>query len=382
MKKIVLIAAILLSNILFSQTENNFKPTVKLGGRIMYDYEFLQAGDYSVNANEFRRVRLHAKGSVSKRINYKIEFDFAKGTPAFRDVYMQFKLPKNIGRLKFGSFVVPTDMDNATSSNSITFFERSMISNTQPFNYNAGLLFENYNLFNKGITLQIAHTYNGDKEIGFKDTNLENGSNFIARITRTFLKNDENYQLVHLGFNYESHKNNSNSYKYKFHFENHLGDSFPVNPIGNFNNAEDVGFELAARYESFSFQSEYESSKIVTDVDTFTTNGYYLSVSYFLTGEHKIYKHGVFKGTTPIKDIDNGGFGAVELVGRYSVMDFTDNPSATSDSKIANITLGFNVYLNKYSRIMYNYVITDTNDFDLYNGNKLTGHLIRLQVNF
>lgn len=136
----------------------------------MYDFEFLKVVSYSVNGNEFRRVRFHAKGNVSKFIKYKVEFDFAKGTPAFRDVYIQFKLPKNIGNLKFGSFTEPSSMDNITSSNNITFYERSMLSNTQPFKYNAGILFENYNLFNQNITFQLAHTYNGDKELAFKDS--------------------------------------------------------------------------------------------------------------------------------------------------------------------------------------------------------------------
>jgi phosphate-selective porin OprO/OprP len=384
MKKNTFIILLFISGYFFAQSpvSDIVKPSIAVGGRIMFDYEFLEAGDYSVNGNEFRRVRLHAKGKVSNKINYKVEFDFAKGEPAFRDIYIEFKLPKNIGSLKIGSFTEPTSLDNMTSSNNITFFERSMMSNTQPFKYNAGLLFENYNLFEKGFTLQVAHTYNGDKELGFKDTNLENGSNWIARVTKAFLTNTDKNQLLHLGLNFENRQNNNPVYKYKFRFENHLGDKFLVSPTGVFKNTNDLGFELAGAYKSFTFQSEFESSKITTDIDNYETIGYYVSGSYFLTGEHKIYKKGAFKGTKPIKNIDNGGFGAIELVARYSVMDFANFPFSTPDSKIENITVGFNVYLNKYSRIMYNYTNTNFNDINLYNTHNLSGHLIRFQINF
>ncbi len=383
MRKLTLITCFLLVASVFSQNNKLlFKPTVTVGGRIMYDYEFLKAGDYSLNGNEFRRLRLHTKGNVSKNIKYKVEFDFAGGSPAFRDVYLQFKLPKNIGSLKTGSFTEPSSLNNMISSNSITFFERAMLTNTQPFKYNAGFLFENFNIFNTGATFQLAQTFNGDKNSGFIDTNIEDGVNYIARITKTLINDKSTNKLLHLGINYENRKNNSNTYEYKFRFENHMGDKYTVTGIGDFKNTSDIGFELATNYKNFSFQSEFENAAIITDVDTYKVKAYYAFASYFITGERRPYKNGVFKGINPNKSIDNGGVGAVELALRYSVMDFNDYPGITANNKIDNITLGLNVYLNKYTRFMYNYTLTGFNDLAIYDNEKLSSHLFRFQVFF
>ncbi len=70
------------------------------------------------------------------------------------------------------------------------------------------------------------------------------------------------------------------------------------------------------------------------------------------------------------------------MVARYSVMDFSNYPSVTDTNKIANITAGFNWYLSKNTRIMYNYTNGNFNDLHTYGDDNLTGHLIRFQVDF
>ncbi len=365
-----------------SKKTTPFKSTLKIEGRIMYDFNFLSAGNYNFSGNEFRRVRLAAKGKIAKNVSYKAEFDFAGGKVNFRDVYIKYNFKGNNGNLILGSFTEPSSLDNMTSSKYITFFERSMMSNTQPFKYNAGIMYDNQKLFDGKMGLQLAYTFNGDKAKAFKDTSVDGGANFIARVTTAVLKDKETNRVVHLGMNYEYRNNDSGSYKYKFRTENHMGDKTTVDVGGVFKNTSDIGFELATTFNALSIQGEYEMGSITNDIDTYKSNGYYGFVSYFLTGEHRPYKNSSFGRVKPKKDIDNGGFGAIELVARYSVIDFSSYPGVTTNNKIANLTLGFNWYLNSKMRIMYNYTNGDYNDIATYGTDNLKGHLIRFQVDF
>jgi phosphate-selective porin OprO/OprP len=366
-----------------TKKEDVFKPSMKIEGRIMYDFNFLSAGDYSFAGNEFRRVRLAAKGKVTKDIGYKAEFDFAGGEVNFRDVYLKYTMPNNNGNLMLGSFTEPSSLDNMTSSKYITFFERSMMSNTQPFKYNAGIMYDNQKMFGGKMGLQLAYTFNGDKSKAFQDKSVDGGGNFIARVTTAVLKDKEKNRVVHLGVNYETRDNDSDTYNYKFRIENHMGDKITVEGAGVFENTSDIGFELATTFGPLSFQAEYEASSIKTNVDTYDTKGYYGFVSYFLTGEHRPYKNSSFGRVKPKKDfMKDDGLGAVELVARYSVMDFSNFPGVTTDDKIANFTIGFNWYLNKHTRVMYNYTNANFNDIAVYGDEKLSGHLFRFQIDF
>jgi phosphate-selective porin OprO/OprP len=274
------------------------------------------------------------------------------------------------------------------------------MSNTQPFKYNAGFMYDNQKILDGKIGFQMSYTFNGDKAKAFQDKAISKGGNFVARLTTNVLNNKEKHQTVHLGVNYENRQNDSDEYHYAFRTENHMSkakisagtkylkDDDIKTPTayteGNFIHTSDIGFELATTYGSFSIQTEYEMSSIITDVDVYKAAGYYAFASFFLTGEHRPYKKSSFGRVKPKKEfcLKDQSFGAVELVTRYSVMDFSSYPGVNTTDKVANITAGFNWYLNNHVRIMYNYTLGDYNDFKTYGDFNLTGHLIRFQVDF
>jgi len=381
-----------------AQDDAPFKKTFKMEGRIMYDFTFLSAdaavegGEaYSFAGNEFRRTRLAVKGKVAKNIGYKAEFDFAGGKMGFRDVFLKFSLPSKMGAVKVGSFSEPSSLDNMTSSKYITFMERSMMSHTQPFKYNAGFMYDNQNLLDGKMGLQMSYTFGGDKAKAYKDGYLKEGANFVGRLTGVAFQNKESNQVVHLGINFENRVTDSGEYGYKFRLENHMGDKFGAG-TDDLKNAQDLGFELGTTFGSLSVQAEYEMSTINTnaeDNNAYSSVGYYGFVSYFLTGEHRPYKKSSFGRVKPKKNfcIKDGGFGAFELVARYSAMDYSAYPGVSelekNDNVISNITAGFNWYLNANTRIMYNYTNGDFHDIEAYGeGNNLSGHLVRFQIDF
>jgi len=368
-----------------------FKPSMKIEGRIMYDFDFLSAGDnYNFAGNEFRRLRLAAKGKVTKNVSYKADFDFTNGKIAYRDVYIKLTAPGNIGNVTIGSFAEPTGLDMLTSSKYITFIERAMMTTTQYGKYNTGFRYENQKLFDGKIGLQLAYTFNGSPSSAYKDLDLNGGANFIGRVTGKILENKEKKQLIHLGVNYEFRNDEKDDFGYKFRTENHMGNKTSIASTGALKNTSDIGFELAATFGPLSLQSEYELASIVSSVDTYKTSGYYGYVSYFITGENRPYKNSVFNRVKPKTDfcLKDKTWGAIELVARYSVMDLNDNLDVDGNDnknyKISNITAGFNWHLNKNTRIMYNF--TSGNHEDLapveYEDDNLIGHLIRFQVDF
>ena len=380
MKKSILFLVMGLSFIWVTQSfaqEKKFKKTVKINGRIQYDYEFLKrdkAADW-FNGNEFRRLHLSASGKVSPNLKYKVEVSFAHAQIGFRDVYIKYTAGK-LGNFAIGSMAEPTGLDMATSSKYIPFFERAMLTSLQNFRWGSGLHYENFGLLDGKVGLQMALTNNGANGAGFKDKNLENGNNFVARITSAPV--NEEAKVVHIGMNYASRP----AKNLKFRPENHMGEKYEY-VFPDATGRTEMGFELAGTFNNISIQGEYKMENVSNTIDKdFNISGFYAMGSYFLTGEHRPYKHGAFGRVKPNKDIDNGGYGAFEVVARYSNMTPSQDVIAanpTMPEEINNLTFGLNWYLTSHARIMYNYVVTDDKNTVLGN---LTGHLIRVQIDF
>jgi len=362
----------------------NFKPTVKINGRIQYDFEFLKRADEDnwFNGNEFRRVHLSAAGSVAKNLKYKIETSFAHGNLGFRDVYLKYTASK-YGNFAVGSLTEPTGLDMATSSKYIPFFERGMLTSLQNFRWGSGIHYENFGLLDGKASLQMAYTNNGLNNLGFKDASLEDGMNFIVRATGTVLNNKEKNQIVHLGVNFDSRPYRD----LRFRAENHMATNQTTGkyhyefPTGD--KRTDLGLELGTTFGSLSFQGEYKTQTIGTTSNAdYKMASYYIFASYFITGEHRPYKHAAFGRVKPIKDINNGGFGAIEVLARYSNMNASKDVIAVNvglPKDINDISLGINWYLIPHARLMYNYVITDDGNKTLGNLNQ---HLFRVQLDF
>ena len=399
MKRInLLIVFVLLSTVMsFAQevkSENSqqakITPTVALHGRVQYDFEFLQkkfSADSTthVNGSEFRRVYLSASGKISKNIKYKAQFEFAGAKIGYRDVYIKFTNLAGIGgNLTFGSFGEATGLEMATSSKYISFFERAMLTSTQNFRWNSGFMYDNFGLFGDKLGLQLSYAFNGNQHGGFKDSEINEGGHIVARLTSPVIFDKANHKLVHLGINFENRKRSKNpaDYTLKFRTENHMWPDKVALRFTDLEKQTDIGFELATDFGPFSFQGEYEIANYITTPKTYQVNGYYAAISYFLTGDHRAYKHGAYGRVHPKKNVSfkDKEFGAVELVARYSVEDFSDVVNSEINNKVANIDLGLNWYLNSHTRVMYNFNISNFNDpGDNY---KLYANVFRIQTDF
>ncbi len=360
--------------------QENFKKTLQVNGRIHYDYEFLKRENSTgwFNGNEFRRVYISFSGKIAPKLKYKVETDISTGKISFRDMYIKY-LAGKYGNFGVGSITEPTGLDMATSSKYSPFAERAMLTSMQNFRWGSGLHYENFHLFDGKAGIQLAITDNGSHLAGFKDTELEKGMNYVARFSGLILQNTEQKLLLHLGINYADRPAST----LKFRSENHMGEKYVYEMPGAKRNII-TGTEAAFNYRSFSFQTEFKTERSKdTDINwNYRTSGYYLMGSYFLTGEYRPYKNGAFDRVNPIKDISHGGYGAFEVLLRYSEMNFSDELLSVNPFEapsVSNITFGVNWYLTSHARIMYNYVLTDDHNHSL---GKLSGHIIRFAIDF
>ena len=125
--------------------------TFKLGGRIHYDGAFLSADDDTKAAvetgtrriedgTEFRRARIEMSGEVPERVEWAAGYDFGPGRPVFRNLYAGLLDVPFGANVRAGQMKEPFGLEQITSSNNMTFLERSLTSAAEPA-YNAGLLF-------------------------------------------------------------------------------------------------------------------------------------------------------------------------------------------------------------------------------------------------
>ena len=286
--------------------------SVKLGGRIQYDYNYAEQNGVADEDNfGIRRARLFVSGAAGE-FSYKAQFNIGNnngGTP--EDLYIRYNGWGKKAKLTVGRQKMPFGLEELMSSKDISILERSAIT-------------ERYALGrHDGIQLQGA---NGDFTYAFAafEDDDANGDDFgsAGRLTWNPVKSDN--VLIHLGAAYTDRGG-------------------PISALG---------LEAAVVSGPFHIQAEYmDAEENRVDVD-----GYYIQAGWVITGESRPYKGGVFK-----KVKGKGKAGAVELVFRYEDGDgnHSDIELGTTDASAYGI--GLNWYYNSNVRLGINYTEGEDN---------------------
>ena len=137
-----------------------------------------------------------------------------------------------------------------------------------------------------------------------------------------------------------------------------------------------IGPEIALRYKNALIQAEYyhigvdrtDEARKKGPAPNLGFDGYYVSGSYTLFGQARRYspKDAAFSAPAPKEDFDlwNNQWGALELVGRWSVMDFNSNVARDKPASVTGGVRGgvqtvwsggLNWYLNRHYRIQLQY---------------------------
>jgi len=353
----------------FDTKDGKFK--LKVGGRIQTDFALIDAEDAVADAlpglpryetgAEFRRARLYVAGTIYDAVEFKAEYDFAGGDPAFKDVYLGLTQVPVVQNIRVGHFKEPFSLEELTSSKYITFLERGLPNALAP-SRNTGV-----GIFGTEMDERMTWALGGFREtndfgFGFGPESLYD---VTARMTGLPWYEDEGTQLLHLGAGYSHKFGNADDFRFRERPEAHLS---PVRFVdtGTFraNGIDLVGPEAALVVGPFSMQDEYMHA--FTDSPTEGDpqfNGYYVFVTYFLTGEHRHYdtEEGAFGRLKPKHNFtltgDEPGCGAWELGLRYSNLDLDGKD--IDGGELGDVTAAVNWYLNPNVRVMVNYVFAD-----------------------
>jgi phosphate-selective porin OprO/OprP len=377
------------------------KPTAELGGRVYFDHVFNsqdalnhQTYGNATNGTEFRTMRLKAQGKAFEVVDYKAELDFANSNAVFKDIYIGVSELPVVGNLRAGHFKEPMGLEELTSASYTTFMERSMGNNAFLPARNTGLMLFDWDE-DRCLTWQA----------GMFDTDIadnpstraadELSQSFTGRVTWApwYDVCTDGRGLLHTGGSYSYRHPYHNSRTFSSRADEHIGISYINTGALSLSDYQVFACEAALVYGPFSIQSEYFhvlADPTAAGRDDMHFNAAYVTVSYFLTGEHRPYRRdmGVFDRVKPFENFfrvraEDGcvytGKGAWELAYRFDYCDVGEaGPTA---GMVGSSTYGVNWYLNPYTRMMFNYVHADTHR-NYTDAGSLDAFLTRFQIDF
>lgn len=386
-------------------------PSVAISGVFQADAVAFNQDDASREAYgrvesgaDFRRARLGAKGSVTDRMDYFMQMDFAAfGRPTFTDLYVDFKDAGPLGNVRIGQWKQPFSLEVASSFRYTTFMERAgTFQAFTPFRH-LGVGFYNHSE-DLNWTWAASYFRTGQDQFG-GSLSTDGGNGMAGRITHLLWHdNAAGDDYLHLGAGYFLNAPPNERARFRSIPEIFVGE-FVVpagEPIGTSGQAvPDVangtpffvdtgvlnGTSLA---QSFGTEAlwvrgplSWQTEAIGTHVDTSAVgNGFlwggYSQVGIFLTGEHRPYdrKAGAIDRAIPLNSLSkNGqGFGAWEVAARWSYLDLTDN--LIRGGEMQNVTLGLNWYVNPYCKCVVNYIHTWAESRPIRNGSIQSNQMI------
>ena len=342
---------------------------VTFGGRIQLDAAGIITDD-TLNAampglrgagTEFRRARFFMQGSFYEHGIFKAQYDFAGSDKVkFKDVWIGLRKLPAVGQLRAGHFKEGFSLNEMASSKYITFMERALPVLAFAPSRNTGLAAQN-TAFDKQMTWTVGVFADVGSD-GDRDVSSASNYNVNTRLTGLPVYSDDGRKLVHLGLGYtHSFVNNLVSFDAgEVHLSGDLVDTGDVLAKG----IDRLGLEFASVFGSLSFQGEWISTWVnqIAAPDLHFM-GAYAQVSWFVTGEHRLYKKasGTFSRVKPKNPFapTKGDWGGLELAARYSYLDLSDENIQGGTQN--NTTLGVNWYLYPNLRIMFNWVYSHLN---------------------
>lgn len=360
-----------------------------VGGRFQFDTAFFdtdpqwarRGAEYpeyglknELDGLEFRRARLSLGGTIYRDVAYRAEYDFAVDSPGadggrFADVYLELKNLPYLGSLRIGHTQEPFTLEEMTSYRYLTFLERSLTNTFAP-SFNVGIMARN-SLLKDQMTWTLGLFKTTDDWPSENDSNEKDGWAVTGRITGQPWKSEDGRRYLHLGAS-ATHRDPDGPFRYRSRPEAHLAQAYLNTGQLETNSVLAYGGEMLMVYGPASLQAEYVRSELdVEDMGNRDFSSYYVSGSWFLTGESRPYSAALGSPTRvrpkhpfSLRD-ETRGWGAWEVAMRYSRLDLNDGP--VRGGEMTDWTFALNWYLNANTRIMLNYIVAEPEN-DLSDG--------------
>jgi phosphate-selective porin OprO/OprP len=362
------------------------------------------------NGANFRRAQIGFEGRVYRDFNYEFVYDFgSSGTERAGQIYLLRVAYTGIPyfMINAGAIQPKFTLEDSTSSAEITFLERASIVNTilDPFGGSDSrrgveLIYQRADLFKGGDNLLISTAFTGERIAAIKTD--DEGSQLLGRIAYRFHSDERsNYQI---GVDAARIMNKPNGLM-----------SFGDRPETRVDGQQLVGFGFSGLAPALAAKTgwlygaeaamnrgplyiggeyyRYGLDRTDPALQDPEFSGWYVQMSYFLTGEMRPYlPASAAWGSPPVVSpfaLDSGSWGTWEVKARYSNNNFnafTDDPANRVLGGEQNIlSLGVNWYLNRNLRWMFDYLVVDIDRRDAagqQGGQDFSAFVNRLQFAF
>lgn len=362
------------------------KWTVRFGGHVQLDY--VNWADANPNIRgpaaapgtkdyfEFRRLRLLADGRGYGVFDFRLQITMEPETvgettpvgsvvsPDIKDAYFSVNNIPWLGRFRIGHFFVPFGLEQVTNDPNNVFMERSIPTQgifTGDREVGAAL----YNCTeDQRMTWTVGMFFDSISE-GLKERIDDNqGYRLSGRLTWLpyYDEPSNGRYLVHTGIGVLYTDDQDNRARVRARPQIHEGPRLidtGVLPVDHFIT---TNVEGAVVWGPVAVQSEaYVSNYSRTDLSSANFYGAYAHVSYFLTGENRIYErfgqHGAqFGRNVPFTNFfmtpGGHGWGAWEAKARMSYL----NVDAVDKGYYRDITAGFNWYWTERTRLQFDWI--------------------------
>ena len=336
----------------------SFKPR----GRIMYDVGLTGNPNNAVATRNLgfntrvRRLRLGAEGTIPGGFGYKFEMDYANSVVGFGDAIITYAPVGKPFSVTIGNHETLNGLEQISSSRFLSFLERSQMNdafiNTRRIGLSAGYT-NKPGTFRINAGLFAAHTI---------DAGFDNDG-YIAAARATYSPVSGGNQL-HFGANvqyrqFQSNNLGTTSNSLNAPSVNRIA-RYRARPFaqttdirfvdtGNFAAKSDAifGAEFGGVFKSLHVAGEAQYTRVdayergdrfPSGLSQFATTGTFLvpsgdpsffsaygEVGYYLTGETRGYKNGLWDRTKVLKPFSKGGWGAVQVNARYDYLDLDSN---------------------------------------------------------
>lgn len=400
----------------FEAVSTNKDFRVHIGGRVQVDavaldgHDLVLGGAGDDDAVDFRRARFRIDGDMYSCHSWAAEFDFVNAfdvdpddpptpvaanggdlalSPAVTDLWWTVSQAPWVGNIRIGSQKDALGLEHITSSRYLDFMERSYLQDAfyGPFNngFAPGVAIFNWNdaetmTYNLGVYKSTQNPFAYD--VG------DNEYMLTARMTWLPLIADEGARLIHLGLGCRYRGLDQDAVVADGNVRLRSRASLRNGPPSGLQpNLADTNFagrlygeselllapELSIVRGPWQLQSEYVggflNSVVFTQLGGAPANvgqvyfqGGYAQVSYFLTGEHRVYdRHEPrFGRVTPLNNFlvsrceGVSGLGAWQLCARAGYLDLND--VGIDGGYIRDCTLGLNWFWTPFSKMQFNYI--------------------------
>lgn len=352
----------------------NAYPTLNWSGFLQVETGWLIQDEANVDAfgavtpsTGLRRVRLRVDGNVQETTSYVVDLDFAaSGHPSFRNVGLTFHEVPTLQVVETGLLKTPFGMDAMTSGRELLFLERQLPFALVPFRQI--MMGARGNSKEKKVAWGAAAFRMPTNSFGVYEGG-NGGIGFAGRLTTVPLYRDNGSTAFHLGGGYSVGSPGDGALRYRiqpgFFTRDPGSNSDDPGTVPVFLDTGDMptdlfnlwNIEVGANLGSFHIASEMRWSMVdQTNGPNVVFPGFYVQVSYVLTGEHHRYSRtrGVFERIIPDRPFERGkatGFGAIEAAIGYSTLNLNDGN--ISGGRGETLALGLNWYLTRNAKLQF-----------------------------